>query len=221
MFDQNKNLLVRAENVKSKPPWIKGEHETVRIYEDGTVETRDGAITVKDICYDARLKLNQLEEKQNKNSHTSFPDGMKLSWGKTMKVKKLHKNAKLPTKANLSDAGYDLYALDGGILQKHTHALIKTGISMEIPEGYVGLIWPRSGLSYKYGLDVFAGVIDSGYRGDIGVILYNSQYNSYEIEAGDRIAQILFQKVEDFDMVELEELNNSKRSQKGFGSSGK
>jgi dUTP pyrophosphatase len=91
---------------------------------------------------------------------------------------------------------------------------------MAIPEGYVGLIWPRSGMAYKYGLDVFAGVIDSGYRGDIGVILYNSQYNSYEINKGDRIAQILIQKVEDFELVEVDDLEDSQRGKGGFGSSG-
>ena len=135
-------------------------------------------------------------------------------------VKKLDPGAIIPTKANRSDAGYDLYALNGAIIDKHTHKLIKTGISMAIPEGHVGLIWPRSGMAYKYGLDVFAGVIDSGYRGDIGVILYNSQYNSYEINKGDRIAQILIQKVEDFDLVEVEDLDSTERNSGGFGSSG-
>jgi len=78
---------------------------------------------------------------------------------------------------------------------------------MQIPEGYVGLIWPRSGMAYKHGIDVFAGVIDSSYRGDVGVILYNSQYSNYNIEKGDRIAQIIFQKIEDFDLhVEQEGL---------------
>jgi dUTP pyrophosphatase len=151
---------------------------------------------------------------------TSFPIGVKVTNNPILKVKKLHKNAIVPTKANLTDAGYDLYALDGAILQKHTHQLVKTGVSLEIPEGYVGLIWPRSGLSYKHGLDVFAGVIDSGYRGDVGVILYNSQYNSYTIEAGDRIAQIIFQKVESFDLIETENLDSSQRGLGGFGSSG-
>jgi dUTP pyrophosphatase len=79
---------------------------------------------------------------------------------------------------------------------------------------------PRSGLAYKHGLDVFAGVIDSGYRGDIGVILFNSQYNSYNISKGDRIAQILIQKVEDFDLVEVDNLDDSERGIGGFGSSG-
>jgi len=91
---------------------------------------------------------------------------------------------------------------------------------MQIPKGYVGLIWPRSGMAYKYGIDVFAGVIDSGYRGDIGVILYNSQYTDYSIEKGDRIAQLVLQKVEDFELVEVSDLNNTDRNESGFGSTG-
>ncbi|MCP4121495.1 MAG: dUTP diphosphatase [Bacteroidetes bacterium] len=137
-----------------------------------------------------------------------------------LKSKKLHEDAILPTRANLTDAGYDLYALESTTIYQNTHQLVKTGISLEIPEGYVGLIWPRSGLSYKYGLDVFAGVIDSGYRGDIGVILYNSHSSVYNIKAGDRIAQILFQRVESFDLVEVKNLDNTQRGQGGFGSSG-
>lgn len=163
----------------------------------------------------AREKM--LEEHQKK---TCFPKYMKPWNGHPLKFIKLDKNATTPTKANESDAGFDLYASHGAILDKHTHKLIKTGIAMEIPKGYVGLIWPRSGMAYKYGIDVFAGVIDSGYRGDIGVILYNSQHGKYLIESGDRIAQLVLQKVEDFELVEVSELNNTDRYKKGFGSTG-
>ena len=160
------------------------------------------------------LKQSQLKSQKHR---APFP-----TWnGPVLNVKKLHENATVPTKANGSDAGYDLYALEGAIIDKHCHKLIKTGIAMEIPDGYVGLIWPRSGLAYKYGLDVFAGVIDSSYRGDIGVILYNAQYSNYTIEQGDRIAQILFQKVEDFDLNLVENLDDTNRGMGGFGSSGK
>ena len=164
------------------------------------------------------------EELLNKNKmietvYTSTPTEIYENFPKLL-VKKLDPSAIIPTKANGSDAGYDLYALNGTIVEKNTHRLIKTGISMAIPEGHVGLIWPRSGLAYKHGLDVFAGVIDSGYRGDIGVILFNSQYSSYEISKGDRIAQILIQKVEDFNLLEVEDLDSTERNCGGFGSSG-
>lgn len=161
----------------------------------------------------AREKM--LRQSQNKH-RAPFP-----SWnGPQLKVQKLDDMAIVPTKANRSDAGYDLYALDGAIVEKHCHKLIKTGIAMAIPEGYVGLIWPRSGMAYKHGIDVFAGVIDSSYRGDIGVILYNSQYNDYKLQKGDRIAQIVFQKVEDFDLQLVNNLDDTNRGSGGFGSSG-
>ena len=167
-----------------------------------------------EVAREQMLKQSQLKSQKHR---APFP-----TWnGPVLNVKKLHENATVPTKANGSDAGYDLYALEGAIIDKHCHKLIKTGIAMEIPDGYVGLIWPRSGLSYKHGLDVFAGVIDSSYRGDIGVILYNSQYSNYNLEKGDRIAQILFQKVEDFDLNLVENLDDTKRGTGGFGSSGK
>ena len=137
-----------------------------------------------------------------------------------LRVKKLNPDAIMPTRAHKTDAGYDLYALEGTIIDKHSHKLVKTGISIEIPEGFAGFIWPRSGLAYKYGLDVFAGVIDAGYRGDVGVILYNSQYSDYHIEAGDRIAQIVFQKVENFKLTEVDSLNDAHRGDGGFGSTG-
>lgn len=167
---------------------------------------------------DQLARQKDLEKMQNKR--TCFPSYIKPWNGTPLRFVKLNEDAITPTKANKFDAGFDLYASHGGILEKHTHKLIKTGIAMQIPKGYVGLIWPRSGMAYKYGIDVFAGVIDSGYRGDIGVILYNSQYNDYNVEKGDRIAQLVLQKVEDFELLEVSDLNNTDRSEAGFGSTG-
>ena len=165
---------------------------------------------------DEKAREQMLRESQNRH-RAPFP-----TWnGPVLNVKKLDEDSVVPTKANGSDAGYDLYASHGTILQKHVHKLIKTGISMAIPDGYVGLIWPRSGMAYKYGIDVFAGVIDSSYRGEIGVVLYNSQYSNYSIEKGDRIAQILFQRIENFDLNLVENLDDTNRGTGGFGSSGK
>ena len=164
----------------------------------------------------ARMKM--LEETR---VTSSLPGNIKPWNGHPVPVKKLDPAATLPTKANDTDAGYDLYALEDSEIGANNHKLIKTGISMAIPKGYVGLIWPRSGLAYKSGLDVFAGVIDAGYRGDVGVILYNSRVsNHYQVKKGDRIAQILFQKVKTFDLVEVDDLDDSQRGQGGFGSSG-
>lgn len=203
--------------MKSDPTWIQGENEIIRVYNDGTIETQDGALSNMNTHPDEIAREKMLKEHHRK---TCLPSSIKPWNGHPLKICKLDKDAKIPTKANSTDAGYDLYALGGDILHKHTHKLIRTGISMSIPKGYVGLIWPRSGLAYKHGLDVFAGVIDSGYRGDIGVVLYNSQFGDYNIEAGDRIAQIIFQKIEDFELIEVSRLNETDRNNEGFGSTG-
>jgi len=138
-------------------------------------------------------------------------------------VIKLSDTATLPTKANESDAGFDLYASKEVVLYDGPN-LVCTDISMEIPEGYVGLIWPRSGLSAKHGIDVLAGVIDSGYRGEIKVCLQMAHREEgtplYKVEKGDRIAQILIQEVPRFKLIEAEALSDSNRGAKGFGSSG-
>ena len=137
-----------------------------------------------------------------------------------LRVKKLEDNAILPKKANESDAGYDLYSIEDKIVEPKQRIMIRTGISMAIPNNYVGLIWPRSGLAVKHGIDVLAGVVDSGYRGEVCVILQNHGSQPHEIKAGDRIAQILFQKIESFQLEEVETLEEADRGDSGFGSTG-
>lgn len=167
---------------------------------------------------DEMARLRMLEESR---ITSSLPGNIKPWNGHPVSIKKLDPSAIMPTKANKTDAGYDLYALESVEIGANNQRLIKTGISMAIPKGYVGLIWPRSGLAHKYGIDVFAGVIDAGYRGDVGVILYNSRLNHYKINKGDRVAQILFQKIENFDLVEVDNLDDTDRGSGGFGSTGK
>ena len=130
-------------------------------------------------------------------------------------------NSKIPTQSNSSDAGWDLYASEDQLIAPLQRGLVKTGISLEIPDGYAGLIWPRSGLSVKSGVDVFAGVVDAGYRGEVGVCLFNSSDIELEIKTGDRIAQILFQNIPYFQLVEFNSLSSSDRGNGGFGSTGK
>ena len=142
-----------------------------------------------------------------------------------IKVKKLTDTAIVPTKSRKTDAGYDLYADEDVALYPEDTKLISTGIAFAIPDGYAGLIWDRSGLGSK-GIHRHAGVVDSSYRGEVKVCLSNSSghhsaENIYFISKGDRIAQILFQKVPHFDLVETEELDDTDRGSSGFGSSGK
>jgi len=142
-----------------------------------------------------------------------------------VKVQKKDSRATIPTKSHYTDAGWDLYAIGDHYFAAQDRIIIDTGISMEIPEGYVGLIWPRSGLSVKKGVDVLAGVIDAGYRDSIKVCLLNtSSYDkingSFFIRDGDRIAQILIQKIPHVFLEEHDELESSERGAAGIGSTG-
>jgi len=142
-----------------------------------------------------------------------------------IKVKLLTEDAIMPIRAHESDAGWDLHSSEDTLINPGTQSLVSTSISLEIPDGMVGLIWPRSGMAVKNGIDVFAGVIDSGYRGEIKVCLYNagSKWSShtFKISKGDRIAQILFQHTPPVCLKEAEELQEAQRGDGGFGSSGK
>lgn len=136
-------------------------------------------------------------------------------------VKKLSENATIPTQGTSFAAGYDLYAAEDAVVVCGTRKLIKTNISMEITPGYYGRIAPRSGLAYKNGIDVLAGVIDSDYRGDIGVILYNTDKNiDFSVKKGDRIAQIIFEACYTATLNNVDNLDNTLRQAGGFGSTG-
>lgn len=135
---------------------------------------------------------------------------------------RLNESAKIPTYAHIGDAGADLYASENFVLPAKSNWAVATGIAMEIPEGYVGYINPRSGMAIK-GITVMnaPGTIDSGYRGEIKVILANHTDTDYQINCGDKIAQMVFHKYHEAFFEPVDELSNSQRKHNGFGSSGK
>jgi dUTP pyrophosphatase len=138
-----------------------------------------------------------------------------------IEIKKLSENAIIPTQGTIYAAGYDLFAAEDAIIVCGSRKLIKTNISMAIPSGYYGRIAPRSGLAYKNGIDVLAGVIDSDYRGDIGVILYNTDKNiDFSVKQGDRIAQIIFETCYPATFSQKSILTDTARQAGGFGSTG-
>jgi dUTP pyrophosphatase len=135
---------------------------------------------------------------------------------------KLNELAKTPSRANIDDAGADLYSVEDMVIFPLTRKLVRTGIAISMPSGIYGRIAPRSGLAFKNGIDVLAGVIDPGYRGEIGVVLYNTdQNNMFKISCGDRIAQIIFETYYSVTFQETHSLEETSRSDCGFGSSGK
>ena len=138
-----------------------------------------------------------------------------------LKIKKLHKEAVVPKYATRDDAGMDLFAIESVTVEPMQRAQISIGIAMEIPEGYVGLVWDKSGLSHKFGIKTLGGVIDSGYRGEIKVGVVNLGKEKYIFEKGHKVAQMIIQKKETPELVEVEELSDSERGHGAFGSTGK
>lgn len=136
------------------------------------------------------------------------------------KIQKLSPDALLPTKNNPTDAGIDIYSNESYTLAPGELYMFPTGIAVEFPEGYVALLWDRSGLGSK-GIHRLAGVIDSGYRGEWKVVLLNTTKEPFEIKKGDKIIQCIIQKFEPVEILEVDELSNSQRGEKGFGSSGR
>jgi dUTP pyrophosphatase len=137
-----------------------------------------------------------------------------------IQVKKLHPEAKVPSFAHPGDAGMDLYSVAELILKAGERISVPTGIAMALPEGYVALVWDKSGVSHKFGVKVLGGVIDSGYRGEYLVGLVNLSQESFEIKVGQKIAQLLIQKVEHPEVEEVTELDETSRGDGRFGSTG-
>jgi dUTP pyrophosphatase len=128
-----------------------------------------------------------------------------------------------PIYAQPGDAGADLRSRIDAIVPANSRVLVPTGVSIALPAGFVGLVHPRSGLAHKHGITVLnaPGTVDSGYRGEISVNLFNTSDLDFEIARGDRIAQLVIQKYEEANFVKVERLPDSERGQAGHGSTGK
>jgi dUTP pyrophosphatase len=140
-----------------------------------------------------------------------------------LRVRRLHDDARLPSQAYDGDAGFDLHAIEAVVLAPGERASVRTGIALEIAGGHAGLVLPRSGLAARHGITVVnaPGLIDSGYRGEIRVLLLNTDpHAAFEVSPGDRIAQLVVVRIEAPQIEELEELAVSERGSGGFGSSG-
>jgi len=138
-----------------------------------------------------------------------------------IKIKKLKDGVKLPNYAHEGDAGMDLFASEKITVPARSRTKVPTGVAMEIPEGFAGLIWDKSGLSMNSGLKTLGGVVDSGYRGEIMVGVANLSDEDFVFDVGQKIAQMIIQKKEDVELLEVNELEDSSRGEDGFGSTGR
>ncbi len=137
-----------------------------------------------------------------------------------IKVKKLHPDAKIPTIGTEHSAGFDIYSVEDIIIYPGETKSVSSGIAMEIPRGKCCVIWDRSGMGFK-GIHRFAGLIDSDYRGEFKIILYNSTKEGFKINKGDRIAQGVIQDYYTPEFEIVEDLTDTSRGEGGFGSTGK
>ena len=137
-----------------------------------------------------------------------------------LKVKRIVEGAKLPAYHHRGDAGLDIFSAVDCVLEEGAAMAVSTGIKVAIPEGHAGLIWDKSGISLK-GVHKLAGVIDSGYRGEVKVVLVNLSKKPFRIEKGMKIAQLLIQPIVEVQVVETDNLGETSRGEEGFGSTGK
>lgn len=141
----------------------------------------------------------------------------------TLHVRRLDPRATLPARSHPGDAGLDLHALEGVVLGPGERARVRTGIAVEIPDGQAGLVLPRSGLAARHGIALVnaPGLIDAGYRGELQVLLLNTdRAEPFELAPGDRIAQLVLVEVRTPQLIEVDELTVSERGPGGFGSTG-
>ena len=137
-----------------------------------------------------------------------------------LRVQLLTPLAKAPVRASSGAAGYDLCSAYDGVVPKRGKALLKTDIAIAVPPNCYGRVAPRSGLTLKNGIDVGAGVIDEDYRGNVGVILFNHSDDDFIVKAGDRIAQLIMERIEVAEVTVCESIDDTARGAGGFGSTG-
>ncbi|EJU06066.1 dUTP diphosphatase, partial [Dacryopinax primogenitus] len=135
-------------------------------------------------------------------------------------IKKHSDKARLPTRGSALAAGYDLYSAEKKTIPAHGKALIDTQISIAVPVGTYGRVAPRSGLASKFMIDTGAGVIDADYRGIVFVLLFNLSDKDFEVQEGDRVAQLIIEKIETPAVMEVADLEETLRGTGGFGSTG-
>ncbi|MBC7253039.1 MAG: dUTP diphosphatase [Actinobacteria bacterium] len=139
-----------------------------------------------------------------------------------LRIRRLRPDAELPSYAHPGDAGLDIRSAEEVILQPGERRLIGTGLAMALPEGYAAFLQPRSGLAARHGISIVntPGLIDCHYRGEVKVVLVNLGQEPFQVKKGDRIAQMVIQRVERAEVLEVEELEDTARGEGGFGSTG-
>jgi len=162
---------------------------------------------------------NKLSKMAN-TSESSASDAPKIAPVNSLLVKRLSEKATLPKRGSALAAGYDLYSAEQKVIPARGKALVDTQISIAVPVGTYGRVAPRSGLASKFMIDTGAGVIDADYRGVVFVLLFNHSEKDFTVEIGDRVAQLIIEKIQTPDVLEVQDLEETLRGSGGFGSTG-
>jgi deoxyuridine 5'-triphosphate nucleotidohydrolase len=198
----------------------KAAFETLQIEQCGSLVKMVGPGVAFLTPQDARAAILHIQAILDMVSPPKSENEAPWRFNGVLPVKRLTKTATLPVRAKPGDAGMDLYADEDATVPAHGRRLVETGIAVAIPLGYVGLVWPRSGMATHDGVSTDAGVIDAGYRGPVKVLLTNATDDDYPVIAGHKIAQLVVQPVTLAKVEEVSELPNSARGAAGFGSTG-
>ncbi|KAK6513714.1 Deoxyuridine 5'-triphosphate nucleotidohydrolase [Arthrobotrys conoides] len=168
-----------------------------------------------------KVKMSDETTTPSISTATEAPAVVPVSAGPALLIKKLNDKARAPKRGSAFAAGYDLYASEDTVVPKGGKALVETGLSMAVPDGTYGRIAPRSGLASKNFIDTGAGVIDADYRGPVKILLFNHSDVDFEIKEGDRVAQLILERIYTPEVAVVEDLEASVRGAGGFGSSGR
>ncbi|RPA81317.1 deoxyuridine 5'-triphosphate nucleotidohydrolase [Ascobolus immersus RN42] len=167
-----------------------------------------------------RPSTSDLQTNDAKKLKTPIDNGAVSETTVPLQIKKLVANARLPTRGSAAAAGWDLCSAEDTVIEAGQRKLVSTGLAMAIPGGCYGRVAPRSGLAVKHGINTGAGVIDADYRGEVKVVLFNFGDQKFEIKEGDRIAQLILERIYVPELQEVEVLEESVRGAGGFGSTG-
>ncbi|KAI9429501.1 dUTP pyrophosphatase [Lactarius indigo] len=160
------------------------------------------------------------ETKKRKVSPAPDAEGTNSTPTSNLLIKRLSEKAQLPTRGSALSAGYDLYSAEKKVIPARGKALVDTQLSIAVPPGTYGRVAPRSGLASKFMIDTGAGVVDADYRGVLYVLLFNHADTDFTVEEGDRIAQLVIERIETPSVVEVDDLETTLRGANGFGSTG-
>ncbi|KAH9179992.1 dUTP pyrophosphatase [Lactarius sanguifluus] len=160
------------------------------------------------------------ETKKRKVSPSPDAEGTISTPTSNLLIKRLSEKAKLPTRGSALAAGYDLYSAEKKVIPARGKALVDTQLSIAVPPGTYGRVAPRSGLASKFMIDTGAGVVDADYRGVLYVLLFNHSDTDFTVDEGDRIAQLVIERIETPSVVEVDDLEATHRGANGFGSTG-